>query len=209
VTFIVFCVIWHRYIIENQYISWTLGIGDTIIPMGFAVGQSAMAAAITRGNALFCWAYAALFFWGVFAYANALIRHRHQYVQQIYRWYFLPLGSAYGEKFLRTFVKHERESFWELLAGGVVALFPGDRNQTEVVSSRFEPVCDDNRVVLRLIGVGSHAWPRLALATKTQCRTGCARMVIGLRWLTMHSRRVPTTGHQSPSAASDRYRTAR
>src|SRR4051812_8394385 len=31
------CTIWHRYITENQFVSWGLTVSDTIIPMVFGV----------------------------------------------------------------------------------------------------------------------------------------------------------------------------
>jgi len=62
--FLLICLIWHRYIVHDQYIAWRLTVFDTIIPMVFALLQIFLILSIPKSPFLFPLCLASLFFGG-------------------------------------------------------------------------------------------------------------------------------------------------
>lgn len=110
VAFLVICVIWHRYCVENQYIAWTLGLPDTIIPMLFGLLEVNMVFSISGPPDALCSSYVLLFLWGAFAYYNSIARHDNPRARQIYIVHFSELGPDFGSNFLDSFLSFTRRS---------------------------------------------------------------------------------------------------
>lgn len=98
VTFLMGCLLWHRYIVHSQYLAWRLGIIDTIIPMVFALIQVLLITVIPREEAIFFFSFITLFFfWGAIAYLNAMNNHA-KLNKALYYEHFRCMGHACSDK---------------------------------------------------------------------------------------------------------------
>lgn len=115
VAFVVICVIWHRYCVENQYIAWTLRLPDTIIPMLFGLVEVYMVLSVAGTPEDTCLSYALLFLLGSFAYSNSIKRHNNWKARTIYLEHFSELDPNFGDNFLKSFLSFARASLRKML----------------------------------------------------------------------------------------------
>jgi hypothetical protein len=119
--FLVICLIWHRYIVENQFIAWRLAIPDTIIPMAFAVLQIRMVNSLSEGPGELCIAFLLLFICGGFAYWNGRTKHSTPQAKEMFTRHFVTFGDGIGHRFLQVFLSFQRVSFWAMAAFAIIA----------------------------------------------------------------------------------------
>ena len=74
VIFLIISLIWHRYVMHNQYLVWRIGVWDAIIPMLFAVLQISLALSMNSIECFCCW-LSLLYFLGFFAYYNVVYHY--------------------------------------------------------------------------------------------------------------------------------------
>lgn len=115
VTFGVICVIWHRYVINTQYIAWRLSFLDTLIPMCFALGQFWLILTIPKTAFDFSLALICLSILGFFAYLNATLRLKGTKLKGS------ELKGLLDEHFMdKTFSKHFFQELYSFEKGAMV-----------------------------------------------------------------------------------------
>lgn len=79
--FFVICLVWHRYIISNQFHTWMLGPVDTVIPFCFSVLQAILIYVVPLEDSLFLWTFSLLTLLGLWAYQNVITQHSHFWIR--------------------------------------------------------------------------------------------------------------------------------
>lgn len=91
--FFVICLVWHRYIISNQFHTWMLGPVDTIIPFCFSVLQAILIYVIPLGDSWFLLTFSLLTLLGIWAYQNVITQHSHFWIREWFeKHYDKPAG---------------------------------------------------------------------------------------------------------------------
>ncbi|WP_200383198.1 hypothetical protein [Thiococcus pfennigii] len=120
---IAFCfasLVWHRYVVHDQYLVWPLDIVDTLIPMGFAVLQMILMLYIFRETFVFSGVLGLLCFLGAIAYKNADIKHARPRTFKIYKNHFESQPDEFVETLLSAIGRFERRQAWEFFLAGVI-----------------------------------------------------------------------------------------
>ncbi len=106
VTFGVICVIWHRYVINIQYLAWSLSFFDTLIPMCFALGQFWLILTIPKTAFDFSLAIICLSILGFFAYLNATLRLKGTELKELLDEHFMD--KTFSKHFFRELYSFEK-----------------------------------------------------------------------------------------------------
>lgn len=97
---VVICLIallWHRYVVHNQFAIWRLEIQDTIIPMVFGTFQFWLVLAILKDVAWFSGALASISAVGVVAYINTVWRYKKPETIALFKEHFKDEEERFGE----------------------------------------------------------------------------------------------------------------
>ncbi len=115
IAFLIICLGWHRYITHNQYLAWSVGLPDTIIPMGFALLQIFLILSIPTTIFYFSLCMTALFVWGSIAYLNSLYHHGTARTQRVYKEHFATAGDGFADNFFSVMKAYEKNRMIEML----------------------------------------------------------------------------------------------
>jgi hypothetical protein len=108
---LVISVVWHRYVLDNNFVAWKLTGIDTLIPFSFAMLQCLMALAVTKSAASFIFWIFSLNATGIVAYWQVIPRFKRPHARLLYQ---LHYGDE-GEKIYCTMLKYFSESLRTLI----------------------------------------------------------------------------------------------
>lgn len=108
---VVICLIallWHRYVVHNQFAVWRLEIQDTIIPIIFGTFQFWLVLAILKDVAWFSGALASISMVGVVAYINTVWRYEKSETILLFKEHFKDEEEGFGETLRRSILKYQK-----------------------------------------------------------------------------------------------------
>ena len=108
--FFMSCLLWHRYVVHDQYLAWRLGIFDAIIPMIFACIQVILIFSIAKIIIYFSFISTIFYFWGAIAYINATVRHDTPETEYLYREHFDCIGPDFAKELLWEIKNFEKKA---------------------------------------------------------------------------------------------------
>ncbi len=89
----VFIIVWHRYILDIQFIAWRITWRDTLIPFTFSALESALALLVLAPTIYFVACVTAIVFLGIPSYAQTLPQHKKDEARRLFREHFDKHGD--------------------------------------------------------------------------------------------------------------------
>jgi len=122
--FLLICLMWHRYIVHNQFYAWQLGVEDTIIPLTFGILEVLLILAAPKALIYSAFLFACVSTLGIFAYVNTIQKHRdppeNPKALAIYKEHFHSLGTEFGAIMFDEVTRYERRAQQELIVSSLV-----------------------------------------------------------------------------------------
>lgn len=99
-------VVWHRYVLDSNFMAWRLSARDTLIPFGFAIAQCFLAMSI-RGSDLKAFAgfFTLVTALGIFSYGNAVKQLRLNHSLALFKAHYGDPGAEVHECVLKYFTQ--------------------------------------------------------------------------------------------------------
>ena len=101
-------VIWHSFIMHNQYIAIRASIFDTLLPIVLAVFQCILALAVTQPIYIHTFLIFPIMIMLEFIMLNAYIKNKNQLALKVFEEHFKELGSAFAKEFYIEFRNFEK-----------------------------------------------------------------------------------------------------
>jgi hypothetical protein len=115
------CVLWHRYITNNQFDAWKLDVFDALIPLLLGFFEILMILTIPKAIVYFASFFMCLSLLGIAAYWNAIRKHtpkrqKSLKVKELFQQHF---GKKYGDIFYDEVTNFEKSAKSELIISTV------------------------------------------------------------------------------------------
>ncbi len=120
--FFAICILWHRYIKNNQFDAWKLDVFDTMIPLLFGLFEVLMILTIPKAIIYFASFFMCLSLLGIAAYWNAIRKHipKRQKSLKVKKLYQQHFGKKYGDIFYEEVRNFEKKAKGELVLSTVI-----------------------------------------------------------------------------------------
>ena len=120
-TLSVISIIWHRYVLDNNFVAWKLTGIDTLIPFLFAILQCFLALTVTSESITsFAFWVCSLNVAGIFAYWQIISRFERPHARLLYQQHY---GAKEGEEIYQTMRKYFSDSLWTLTCTSAISGF--------------------------------------------------------------------------------------
>ena len=108
--FLIITIIWHHYIIHNQFVAWDIGWRDTLIPFGFAGLLMLLVYVVTIKNIVWLsYVFTFLCFGGWFAYYNST-RELRENKKRIIKLYQSVFQDRFAQCLYETIINFEKKA---------------------------------------------------------------------------------------------------
>jgi hypothetical protein len=122
--FLLSCLIWHYYLVHDQYIAWRVRICDTVVPITLGLSQCLLILAIPKTIFIFSLCFIIIPIVGFFAYLNPFTGYRDPDAIELFKEHFKDQGPEFAENLhseLRSFDKSAMVAMVIVAAGlGVI-----------------------------------------------------------------------------------------
>jgi hypothetical protein len=119
-TLSVISVVWHRYVLDNNFVAWKLTAIDTLVPFVFALLQCFLALTVTSTSKLptsFAFWIFSLNLMGIGAYGQIIPRFGRPHARLLYQEHY----EEEGDKIYDAMLKYFSDSFWTLIYTSVAS----------------------------------------------------------------------------------------
>lgn len=164
--FLFICLLWHRYIVHNQFYAWELGVGDTIIPISFGLLEALLILAVPKALVYSSFIFACISTLGVVAYVNTIQKHNdppdNPKALALYKHHFASLGKDFAEAMFWEVTRFEKKAQIELIISSLImwaltiSLYCGAIRESYQNAIYF---CVCSLILIRLMV--SHLWNHL------------------------------------------------
>jgi len=122
--FMLICLLWHRYIVHNQFYAWEIGVGDTVIPITFGLLEVLLILSADKSVFYSSFFMACISTWGVVAYINTIQKHNDPPEMPkaliLYRKHFASSHPGFADSLFWEVASFEKRAQKELIASTVV-----------------------------------------------------------------------------------------
>jgi hypothetical protein len=119
-TILVISVVWHRYVLDNNFVAWKLTAIDTLIPFSFAILQCFLALTVkneVEPSSFAFWIFALNAF-GILAYWQVVPRFERQHAKKLFRDHY---GPQEGPEIYDAIQKYFKDSLRTLIITSTIS----------------------------------------------------------------------------------------
>lgn len=108
---LIICIVWHHYIMHNNFVAWKINLRDTFIPFSFSILFFVISASTTKNIRYFIYCFTLFCFIGFLAYLNSFYElTRFDKIKEIYSNHYNDLGENAGCCILNIILIFERKA---------------------------------------------------------------------------------------------------
>ncbi|HAG51760.1 MAG: hypothetical protein A2056_00910 [Deltaproteobacteria bacterium GWA2_42_85] len=127
-------LLWHRYVVHNQFSVWRLGIPDTLIPIAFAIMQVWLALVVPKSITWFSGVLAIISAIGILAYANTIYGFNKKEAEQLFREHYSEEENDFAEALHYEINSFQKSSWKHMLYSTLLMSFLTSINYTNWLS---------------------------------------------------------------------------
>jgi hypothetical protein len=110
----VVALIWHHYLVSNQYLVTRAGAQDTIIPLCLAVLQVLLILAMPLRSYYFSFSLMLITLVSSLVYLNLYTKYKNPIAKEIFRVHFRELGPEFAEDIYSEIINYDKKSSYFL-----------------------------------------------------------------------------------------------